>query len=166
MRNLLSVRLIFLGEGPDLALAKKTARQLGVLDRVQFQGKVDNVAEWLRKGDLLLSTSETESFGMSIAEAMATGVPVVSYRVGGIPEVVEDGFQGRLVHLGDLCAAAHAIVGILSNSSVQKEYGESARDRIEERFRLDKIVNQYEDLYESVLTHPQKPARAIVGDCL
>jgi N-acetyl-alpha-D-glucosaminyl L-malate synthase BshA len=166
LRNRMPARLVFLGEGPDLALAEKTARQLGVLDRVDFPGKVDNVADWLRKGDLLLSTSETESFGMSIAEAMATGIPVVSYRVGGIPEVVEDGVQGRLVPMGDLCAATEAIAEILSHPNLQKEYGERGRARIEAQFRLDKIVNQYENLYESVLTRPPTPTKAIVGDCL
>ena len=150
-RNYLPVRLVFLGDGPDRPLAEKTAKQLGVSDRVEFEGSVQNIEERLRQGDLLLSTSNNESFGMSIAEAMATGLPVVAYRVGGIPEVVEDGVNGRLVELGCVCDAAKAVVQILSNPTLRAQYGKSARARIEEHFRCDLIAKQYEELYQEVL---------------
>lgn len=150
-RNHLPVRLVFLGDGPDRDLAEKTARQLGVLDRVVFEGSVQNIEERLRQADLLLSTSSNESFGMSIAEAMASGLPVVAYRVGGIPEVIEDGIQGRLVGPGCFCEAARAVVQILSNPVLHRQLGKQARERIEQHFRSDLIARQYEELYQSVL---------------
>ncbi len=150
-RNYLPVRLVFFGDGPDRPLAERTAKQLGVLDRVDFEGSVQNIEERLRQGDLLLSTSNNESFGMSIAEAMATGLPVVAYRVGGIPEVVEDRVNGRLVEPGCICDAAKAVVQILSNPNLRAQYGQSARTRIEEHFRCDLIAKQYEELYEEVM---------------
>lgn len=155
-KNYLPVRLVFFGDGPDRPLAEKTAKQLGVLDRVDFQGSVQNIEERLRQGDLLLSTSNNESFGMSIAEAMATGLPVVAYRVGGIPEVVEDGVNGRLVEPGCYCEAARAVVEILSNPTLHIQYGQSARARIEQHFRCDLIAKQYEDLYQEVLATARK----------
>jgi len=153
-----SVELVFLGDGPDRLEAERTARQLGVGDHVHFAGKVSHVEEWIRKADLLISTSEMESFGMSIAEAMATGIPVVAYRVGGVPEVVEDGVQGRLVEVGALCSAAKAIAEILSNRNVWSAYSHAARQRVLDKFRLDSITEQYEDLYDRVLRQePVKP---------
>jgi N-acetyl-alpha-D-glucosaminyl L-malate synthase BshA len=151
VRNHLPVRLVFLGDGPDRSVAEKTARQLGVQDRVVFEGTISNIEEWLRRGDLLLSTSSLESFGMSIAEAMASGLPVVAYRVGGIPEVVEDGVQGRLVEPGDVCGAAKAVAEILTNPTLSKTYGRNARERIESKFKLELVAEQYERLYQEVL---------------
>lgn len=88
---------------------------------------------------------------MSIAEAMASGLPVVAYRVGGIPEVIEDGIQGRLVGPGCFCEAARAVVQILSNPVLHRQLGKQARERIEQHFRSDLIARHYEELYQSVL---------------
>ena len=152
------VELVFLGDGPDRAEAEKTAQQLGVTDLVTFAGKAHRVEEWLQKADLLLSTSEMESFGMSIAEAMSCGVPVVAYRVGGVPEVVEDGIQGKLVGVGEVCSAAKAINDILASKEIWHAYSQSARDRIVEKFRLELITQEYENLYARVLKQdPVKP---------
>jgi len=151
VRNSHPARLVFLGDGPDRQLAEKTAHQLGVADRVSFAGQTENVEEWLRNGDLLLSTSETESFGMSIAEAMSTGLPVVAYNVGGIPEVMEDGAHGTLVDLGDICSAAKAVGHILSDEGVRNAYGIAARQSIRNKFEAEKIASDYERLYETVL---------------
>jgi N-acetyl-alpha-D-glucosaminyl L-malate synthase BshA len=151
VRNSLPVRLVFLGDGPERQLAEKTARQLGVQDRVIFEGFVQNVEARLRQADLLLSTSGNESFGMSIAEAMASGIPVVAYGVGGIPEVVEDGVTGILVEFGAICDAARAVVQILSDPERHRQMGFEARQRIENKFRLELIATQYEELYREVL---------------
>ncbi len=150
VRNCLPVRLVFLGDGPDRPLAERTARQLGVQDLVTFAGSTQNIEDWLRQGDLLLSTSSMESFGMSIAEAMATGLPVVAYRVGGIPEVVEEGVQGRLVEEGDVCAAARAVGSILADPELARVYGRNARTRIESNFGHVRIAERYESLYRSL----------------
>lgn len=148
------VELVFLGDGPDRSEAERTAQQLGVTDRVRFIGKASHVENWFREADLLLSTSEMESFGMSIAEAMASGVPVVAYRVGGVPEVAEDGVEGRLVGKGEICSAATAVNSILSNPVLWRQYSEAARAKVVDRFRLDRITGEYEKVYERVLKQP------------
>ncbi len=153
-----SVELVFLGDGPDRAEAERTAQQLGVTDHVVFAGKVNHVEEWIQKADLLLSTSEMESFGMSIAEAMSSGIPVVAYEVGGVPEVVEDGVEGSLVEMGGLCSAAKAISDILSNPTVWNSYSRAARQKVLGKFQLESITEQYENLYDRVLKQePIKP---------
>lgn len=165
VRNQVPVQLVFLGDGPDKPLAEKTAQQLGVQDMVRFEGAVANVEEWLRKADLLLSTSSMESFGMSIAEAMSAGLPVVAYKVGGIPEVMEDGVHGRLVPVGDLCSAASAVAQILSTPGLREKYGQAAHRHIQDRFRLGLITEQYESLYERVLAGETTRRVAIRAGC-
>ena len=165
VRNFQHANLLFLGEGPDLPMAERTARQLGLLDRVTFKGKVENVEEWLRNGDLLLSTSEMESFGMTIAEAMASELPVVAYRVGGVSEVMEDRLHGRLVDLGETCMAAKAIAGILADPALGERYGKEGRRRIAERFRLEKIAGEYEALYEEVMNQEPLTMKGLAANC-
>jgi N-acetyl-alpha-D-glucosaminyl L-malate synthase BshA len=165
VRNTHNARLVFLGEGPELPHAQRTARQLGVADRVFFEGRTDQVPEWLRKADLLLSTSELESFGMTIAEAMASQLPVVAYKVGGVPEVVEDGVQGRLVRKGDICAAAKAVADLLANQQLRQTYGIAARKRILEHFELEKITSEYEICYQEVLNSKPASLVGMTGDC-
>jgi N-acetyl-alpha-D-glucosaminyl L-malate synthase BshA len=89
-------RLILVGDGPDRPLAEEQARDQNIGDRVVFLGKQESVAELLACADLFLLPSESESFGLSALEAMASEVPVVGTRCGGLEELVEDGITGRL----------------------------------------------------------------------
>ena len=90
------------GDGPDRPEAADEAEALGIADRVLFLGKQDSVAELLACADLFLLPSALESFGLAALEAMASGVPVVASRAGGLPEVVEDGVNGYLAPPGDV----------------------------------------------------------------
>ena len=144
-------RLVFVGAGPTQELARTQAERLGVSDRVEFRGGLHDVTDVLRGSHLLLSTSEMESFGMSIAEAMACGIPVVAYRVGGVPEVVGDCPAAALLELGDTCGMAAAALELLEASSRDPELGLEARRRIEENFAPDVIVPRYEALYHRLV---------------
>jgi len=121
--------------------------RLGLSDCVEFLGAVVQPDDILRRADLLLSTSERESFGLTIAEAMACEVPVVATNVGGVPEVLEDGISGRLVPLGCVQSMAEAAIEILRDPQKAQAMGQAGRKRILERFDQEKIVQQYEDLY-------------------
>ena len=91
-----------IGDGPTRNQAERTANRLGLDDRVHFISFAEEVQDWLAQADLLLHPSEMESFGLVPLEAMSCGVPVVAYRVGGLPEVVEDGGSGSLLEVGDV----------------------------------------------------------------
>jgi N-acetyl-alpha-D-glucosaminyl L-malate synthase BshA len=151
VRSAAPARLLFVGKGPDRLAAEVLVERLGLSEHVEFLGAVLYADEVLRSADLLLSTSEKESFGLTIAEAMACEVPVVATKVGGVPEVVEDGVCGRLVPLGSIEAMAEAAIEILKNPERAREMGRAGRRRVIERFDQERIVNQYEDLYARVL---------------
>ena len=144
-------QLWVVGEGPDLEEAQILARKLGIKDSIKFKRNVLKVEEILAEADLLLSTSEIESFGLTVAEAMTMKIPVVAYNVGGISEVLGNSQGGVMVPFGETCTAAEAAIDILSNSDKSKNMGEAGRKYIAENFELDKIVHQYINIYSEVL---------------
>lgn len=159
-------KLVFVGDGPERPVATAEADALGITDRVIFLGKQDSVAELLACADLLLLPSASESFGLVALEAMASGVPVVASRAGGIPEVVEDGVTGYLGDVGDVEAMADAGIAILSDDRTWVRMSAAARTVATERFGADVIVPQYERYYERVLAGEtaSAPILAAVGD--
>lgn len=124
--------------------------RLKLQDRVIVVEKVRDIEDYLQIADLLLQTSETESFCLSILEAMCFGHPAVAFRVGGIPEVVRDGETGILAPFGDVDALAHAVESLISNPARRVELGRAARQRARDLFSADAIVPKYEALYSRV----------------
>jgi N-acetyl-alpha-D-glucosaminyl L-malate synthase BshA len=156
-------RLVLIGDGPERSAAVEEARRLGVENRTVFLGKQDTVAELLGCADLFLLPSESESFGLAALEAMASGVPVVATRVGGLPEVVVDGVTGYLAPVGATEEMAHAAIRILRDPVRAKEMGRAAREIATERFGVDIVVPQYEAYYRRVLGAPAAEVAAAHG---
>jgi N-acetyl-alpha-D-glucosaminyl L-malate synthase BshA len=158
--SVLNVRLVLVGDGPDCHEAELLVGQLGLRDKVDFVGSQQDVAETLRNADLLLSTSETESFGLTIAEAMSCEVPVVATSVGGVPEVIEHGVTGFLAPLGDIQCLAESAIQILRCPKRYAAIGKAGRERILKHFEMNEITNQYLQLYQQVLNSedPDCPA--------
>ena len=126
------------GDGPDLAAAAQTARALGVADDVQFLGGQDQVVPLLSASDVFLLPSAQESFGLAALEAMACEVPVVASRVGGLPEVIEDGVSGFLHAPDDLDGMAASALRLLTDDALRRRVADAARrDRAREVLRLD-----------------------------
>ncbi len=144
-------KLLFIGEGPDRSNADMLVCRLGLRDKVQFLGPRSDVGEILKRADLLISTSESESFGLTIAEAMSCEIPVVATAVGGVPEVVEDGVTGYLAGVGDIQALAQGAIRILWNENLRDRMGRAGRKRVLELFHMDRITDQYIALYERVI---------------
>ena len=142
-------RLLLLGDGPDREHALAVADDLGCSHRVEHLGVRDDLENILPQADLFLSASQTESFGLSILEAMSCGVPCVSTDVGGVAEVVGD--SGRLVPLGDTDAMARAAIEILSDAVEYDVLRQRAEDRARNQFTKDQIVASYEAVYRRIL---------------
>ena len=143
--------LLMVGDGPDRVEAEAEARELGVSDSVMFLGKIDAVAELLAGADLFLLTSDKESFGLSALEALASGVPVLGYDAGGLPEVVTHGVTGWLHEVGDTVALASAGIALLADPSRWQAMSEAAAADARRRFSRDSVVAQYEALYARTL---------------
>ena len=150
VRTQINAKLILVGDGPERHNIEQLCRELDLCDGISFLGKQDAVEEVLSIGDLFLMPSETESFGLAALEAMACEVPVISSNAGGIPELNIEGVTGFLCNVGDVDAMAEKAVYILSDEKRLLEFKHNARERALE-FHIDKIVPQYEQLYEQVL---------------
>lgn len=148
----LPARLVLVGDGPDREHALAVAADLGCQDRVEHVGMQDDLERTLAQADLFLSASETESFGLSMLEAMACGVPCVSTAVGGVAEVLGD--TGRLVPFGVPDAMAKAALAILRDPVVHGQLAAAARARAVEHFATERIVSAYEAIYARVLGRP------------
>jgi len=112
--------------------------------------RVSEVEDYLQAADLELVTSETESFCLSILEAMCFARPSVARRVGGIPEVIESGRTGVLVPAPDADLLARAVEQLIQDPDRRAAMGEAARQIARERFSADVIVPQYEAVYRRV----------------
>ncbi len=144
-------RMIMVGDGPDRPLARRRAEELGVTDRVSFLGQHTSVEELLSLGDLFLLPSETESFGLAALEAMACGTPVLASRVGGLPELVEEGESGLLYEPGDVDGMATGAMEILSSPERWRRMSDRSRRIAETRFSASTVVGMYEGFYREVL---------------
>jgi N-acetyl-alpha-D-glucosaminyl L-malate synthase BshA len=139
-------KLLILAGEPFAPFAEHV-RRLGLADRVIVREKVTDIEDYLQVGDIGLFASETESFCLSILEAMCFGCPSVSTRVGGIPEVVEDNRSGLLVPSGDVGALVSALEALIHDEARRRSLGRAAQARARELFSTDVIVPRYEALY-------------------
>ena len=148
-------RLLLIGDGPDRSAAERLALQLGIQDRIHFLGKQDNVNELLPLADLMLLPSEMESFGLAALEAMACGVPAIATRVGGVPELIDDGINGRLFPVGDVEGMAQAAIALLTDEPARQRMAEAARKTAQDRFCASRIIPLYEEYYDRVIRRTQ-----------
>ena len=153
IKNESDVRLVMCGDGPERLDAEALATRLGVGNLVRFVGKQpqSQVREYLSVADLLLLPSQSESFGLTALEAMACEVPVIATRVGGIPELVEDGGCGYLFEIGDVDGMSAAALRVLGDEAERARLGTKGREIAVSRFRTETIIPQYEELYNRVV---------------
>jgi glycosyltransferase involved in cell wall biosynthesis len=137
--------------GPDkdgtLAAVRAEAERLGVLDRVIFTGGVPKtaVADWLARADIFLNTSTVDNAPVSVLEAMAAGLPVVSTAVGGIPYVLEHENHALLVPPGDAEAMAQAVRRLLVEPGLAGRLSRNARAKAE-TFAWEAVLPRWQDL--------------------
>jgi N-acetyl-alpha-D-glucosaminyl L-malate synthase BshA len=144
VRRSVPARMVLVGDGPERVAVEAHAAACGLADAMQFLGRRDDFEHALRDADAFVLPSEMESFGVAALEAMASGVPVFGYRVGGLPDVVGD--TGALVAPGDVSALAAAIVDGLPRSVA---LGRAARTRAE-GFAREAVVDRYEAVLHRV----------------
>ncbi len=139
--------LRLLGGGPLRDGLEREARRLGIAEQVEFLGAGGAVPEFLASLDAFVLSSVSEGVPLSLLEAMATGLPVITTRAGGIGEIVEDGVHGWLCPCSDAAALADAMLRAIESSN-RGAMGARARARVEASFTLEKMTSNYEALFE------------------
>jgi N-acetyl-alpha-D-glucosaminyl L-malate synthase BshA len=143
--------LLLVGDGPDRSAAEWLAHKKGIQERVHFLGKQESVNELLPLADLMVMPSELESFGLAALEAMACRVPSIATKVGGVPELIEDGVDGQLFPVGEVEAMADAAAELLLDPAKLEAMAIAARQTAQKRFCASKVIPIYEKYYERVL---------------
>ena len=141
--------LVLVGDGPDLAPARQRLQALGLGGDVEYAGERLDIVDVLSQADVFLLPSATESFGLAALEAMACEVPVVASRVGGVPEVIDDGVTGFLHEPEDIDGMAGNIVRLVNEPALHARVAAAARQAAIERFSAARIVPMYEAAYLS-----------------
>jgi L-malate glycosyltransferase len=151
VRKEIPAKLLMIGDGPDRTAAEWLVRDKNLVGDVVFLGKQNQVQDLLSCADVALLPSDLESFGLVALEAMACAVPCVCSKVGGLPEVVEDGVEGYLVPPRDVDTMAARALDILTDAERQRQMGEAGRKRALTQFCSSRIIPQYENLYRRTI---------------
>jgi L-malate glycosyltransferase len=130
---------------------EKLIESCGLGSRVRVIDSIVDVPSFLTGLDVFVSASHSEAFGLAILEAMACGVPVVATMTGGAQEIIEPDRTGRLVPIGEAEALAYAVVELLSDDRQRESFATNARQVVAERFSLDRMVADTEQVYRAVL---------------
>jgi N-acetyl-alpha-D-glucosaminyl L-malate synthase BshA len=146
VREQTPARLVLVGDGPERHAVAERATALGLADDVVFLGRRTDFADLLAHADAFVLPSESESFGVAALEALASGVPVCAYRVGGLPELVHE-HVGRLVPLGQVDALAGAVLDVIAHP----ELGRAARQHVLDHFQRDPALDHYERYFRELL---------------
>jgi glycosyltransferase involved in cell wall biosynthesis len=143
---------LVVGDGPERSRLERAARRRGLGHRLRFLGARDDIPELARALDVavLCSRPVVETLPLTLLEAAASGVPVVSTEVGSVRDLVAEGETGFLVPPGDAAALAERIGRLLSDEPMRAAMGRAARARALQRFRLDEMVRAYERLFLEV----------------
>jgi N-acetyl-alpha-D-glucosaminyl L-malate synthase BshA len=139
--------LWIVGEGPLQEEMMRLAEELGIADMVHFLGVYGEMGALIASSHLMLLPSKQESFGLAALEAMACGVPVVASRVGGLPEVIDDGKTGLLYTYGRIEEAVEKALRVLTDPGRYAAMRQAAIDSVEANFPMEKILDRYEAIY-------------------
>jgi glycosyltransferase involved in cell wall biosynthesis len=145
------VRVLMFGKGPLHAELEQEVVQRGLADVIRFAGFRNDLPQWLGGLDILAHPAEMEGLGVSLLQASAAAVPIVTSRAGGLPEAVADGVSGLLTPPGDVPALIAALRRLLDDAALRRQMGEAGRARILAEFSIDAMVDGNLAIYNKVL---------------
>jgi glycosyltransferase involved in cell wall biosynthesis len=142
------------GDGPDRDGLERTAHELGIAKRCLFLGYQEDVSRFYDAMDVLLLPSANEGTPVSVIEALAAERPAVASRVGGVSDVVRDGIDGYLVGVDDRTGLAERLAELAADPAARARMGASGRTRVLTRYGVERLVDDVDDLYRSLLRAP------------
>jgi|SoiMethySBSTD1v2_1073268.scaffolds.fasta_scaffold22776_2 L-malate glycosyltransferase len=151
IRRKVRARFVLIGDGPVKGDIIRRVAEHGLTDDVVFAGEQHDLVPWLSIADLFLLPSAQESFGLAALEAMACEVPVVASKVGGLPEIIDDGVTGFVCPPDAIEMMAARGIQILTDAGLQAAIARRAADVVRTRYCTDLVVPEYEAEYESVM---------------
>jgi len=151
VREIPHAAFLLVGDGPDRPVVEREIARLGLEENVRLLGERDDVPRLLHAFDLYVLSSITEGLSLSILEAMAAGRAIVATRVGGNPELLDDGGAGVLVPARDPEAMADAVARLLRDPEQRRTLGARARARAREVFDVHRVARRLEGIYERAL---------------
>ena len=151
LRRCPDVEFVIAGDGPRRAELETLARRLDIASQVRFLGHCEHVAPLLAECDAFVLPSRSEASPNSVLEAMASGLPIVATRVGGIREVIDHQRTGVLVPPDDARALGYALLDLIQWNTHATALGQAARTAVETRYSLERMVTAYERLYADEL---------------
>ena len=146
----LPLRLVIVGDGPLRAALEAKIAAAGLQEAVTLAGARTDIAELMRGFSVFALSSVAEGTPVTLLEAMACALPVVSTAVGGIPELVQDGVTGALAPAGDAAALARALALYAADPALAARHGAAGRARIENHYSVSAMVQAYVALYDSL----------------
>lgn len=146
-----SARLLIAGDGPMRAWIEAHAHELGIAGKTRFLGERNDVGELIGASDVLLLSSRSEGVPQAVTQALGLGRPVVATRVGGVPELVEDGVSGKLVDPEDAVGMAHALATLAADAALRSRMGEAGREHVRTHYSLATMLDRTEALYRRLL---------------
>ena len=151
----INVRFDIIGDGPDRQRVLYTISDLGLQESVRLHGRLcpEEVLHRLQQADAFLLSSLSEGISNAVLEAMACGIPIVTTDCGGMREAVTDGVEGFVVPVRNAEAMAVALLKLAGDLGLRQRMGQAARARIEREFDLKRQVEQWLELFDSVLGH-------------
>jgi glycosyltransferase involved in cell wall biosynthesis len=156
-------RVAIVGNGPIEDRVRDEIDRLGVAPEVAWFPYRGAVGPYLAALDLFVLPSAWEALPLSLLEAMSCALPILATDVGGTPEAVDDGLNGRIVPQGDEAALAGALHDLLSDPRTRAAMGSAGRQRYEARFRLERMVDDTAALYRELLGADPAPALALAN---
>lgn len=141
--------LLLIGDGPERKDFEALVAQLGMQQHVRFLGHRDDIPLLLAASDLVVMPSVSEGMGLAAVEALAAGKPVIAYKVGGLPEVITDGMDGKVVAYGDQKTFAQEVVALLSDAPRMQAYGAYGVTSAN-RFSLDRHIDVLLECYREI----------------
>ncbi|MEJ8734542.1 glycosyltransferase [Mediterraneibacter sp. ICN-202921] len=141
-----NIKLVLIGEGELKNEIEQLVSELKLNENVHFTGNVSNVEEYLAAADIYVMTSDYEGLPLSVIEAMAAGLPIVTTKAGGVVNLVKDGQNGILVDVGDEEAISDAVLNLIKDSEKRQEMGEKSQELAKE-YSVERMVEEYEKLY-------------------